>query len=409
MPKVILLNIPSSGHVNPTLPVITALRDTDIEVIYVSGAENQATVEATETRFISYPDYLPTVNEFFQDVRTDNFAQNAIALLKIGNEVLPYVLDLIEQEKPDFIMHDSLAAWGKIAARVTGLPVVCFISTFVLDNKFAGKVMPLKTQLMMLPQIAATLPAFFRERGKVRRTYNVEPPSLFDPLMAMEDHNIVFTSVEFQPNGKHYADRCRFVGPIIGKRPAATDFPFEILHNDRPNVYISMGTIAKNHAFIRRCFDAFGSMEAGFILSVGKQTDINTLGDIPGNFHVYNFVPQVALLPRVDAFLTHGGMNSVHEGLIAGVPLVCVPQQQEQAMVAAQLGMTGAGIPLQLVPPFGDVGAAQLREAVETILSDTSYAQKSAALGESMRAAGGVSRVVNLLQAFAREGRFPVE
>src|SRR5206468_12114593 len=36
--------------------------------------------------------------------------------------------------------------------------------------------------------------------------------------------------------------------------------------------------------FFRQCFEAFADMPAQFILSVGKQTDIQALGKIPANF-----------------------------------------------------------------------------------------------------------------------------
>ena len=55
-------------------------------------------------------------------------------------------------------------------------------------------------------------------------------------------------------------------------------------------------------------------------------------------------VPQLDLLARVDLFVTHGGMNSVSEGLYYGVPLVGVPQQLEQALNGRQAARHGAGI-----------------------------------------------------------------
>jgi MGT family glycosyltransferase len=118
---------------------------------------------------------------------------------------------------------------------------------------------------------------------------------------------------------------------------------------------------------------------------------------------VRNFVPQLDVLDRVDAFITHGGMNSAHEGLLAGVPLIAVPQQPEQAMVAMQVNATRVGLGLQLHPPYGDVSADDLRQALDSVLADASYAERAAALGAQMRAAGGAPRVVELLHEFAAQ------
>ena len=57
-------------------------------------------------------------------------------------------------------------------------------------------------------------------------------------------------------------------------------------------------------------------------------------------------VPQLEVLRRASAFVSHGGMNSVSESLYFGVPLVCVPQMGEQEIVARQVEALGAGVHL---------------------------------------------------------------
>ncbi len=403
MSKAIFFNIPSSGHVNPTIPIMELLSQTDIDLLYVNTADLRDKIEATGVRFAPYPDNLTHFHTFFANPPIDNFSSNALQLVRFARELLPLALHLIKQEQPDFIFHDSLAGWGKLAGRITGMPTLGFITTFILDNKTASSVIPLRTKLMFIPQLIGVLPSYLREAWTIRRTYQAMPLSLLEALMALGDENIVFTSQAFQPNGDQYHSIAHFVGPAIGKRIDDSDFPFDALCDDVPKVYISLGTIAKNNEFLRRCFTAFGDMNAQFILSAGKQTNLAQLGDIPDNFIVRNFVPQLAILERVDAFITHGGMNSVHEGLLYGVPLVVVPQQAEQAMVASQVVNTGAGIGLQMQPPFGDVTAEQLRIALETVLANDTYAQHAKQVGDGFRKAGGAPRIIELVQQFANK------
>ena len=402
MPKAIFFNIPSSGHVNPTIPVMELLSQTDIDLLYVNMADLRSKVETTGVRFASYPDNLTHFHSFFANPPIDNFSSNALQLVRFAHELLPFALNLIKQEQPDVIIHDSLAGWGKLAGRVTKLPTLAFITTFILDSSAASS-FPLRTRLMFIPQFLSVIPSYLREAWGIRRTYQIKPLSLLEAVMALGDENIVFTSQAFQPNGDHYQSIAHFVGPAIGKRTDDSDFPFDKLRDDVQKVYISLGTIAKNNEFLRRCFTAFGDMKAQFILSAGKQTNLAELGDIPDNFIVRNFVPQLAILERVDAFITHGGMNSVHEGLLYGVPLVVVPQQPEQAMVASQVVNTGTGIGLQMQPPYGDVTAEQLRTALETVLANEEYAQHAKQVGDGFRQAGGAPRVVELIQQFAEK------
>merc|ERR1719251_637735 len=53
---------------------------------------------------------------------------------------------------------------------------------------------------------------------------------------------------------------------------------------------------------------------------------------------VESFVCQRAVLDHhaVSLFLTHGGQSSVNEGLVAGVPLVCLPLFCDQYEMAEQ-------------------------------------------------------------------------
>ena len=137
------------------------------------------------------------------------------------------------------------------------------------------------------------------------------------------------------------------------------------------------------------------------LLAAGKRTNLADLEPIPENFLVRNFVPQLQVLERADLFVTHGGMNSVHEGLWYGVPLIAIPQQLEQAVVATQVERTGAGVALATRPPYGEVTAPELRAAVEKVLADRATHQAaSKRLGDSLRAAGGAARAADLILEF---------
>ena len=405
MAKAIFFNIPASGHINPTLPVMRLLADSDIEIVYVNAENTRTAIEATGVRFVAYPADAKQFHDFFADIPFDNFASNAVNLLKIGNELLPFCLKLIEEEQPDFIIHDSLASWAKVAAQVAGLRRLAFFATFVVSGN-AGLDFPIRYIALFAWQMLQALQSYASEAIKMRRIYKTTL-AFPDLLTALADDNIVFTTEQFQPSiatNERYA----FVGASVGARPQNIEFPFELLRDDVPLVYISLGTIAKNNEFLQQCFTAFADMKAQFILSVGKQTDIASLGTIPNNFLVRNFVPQLDILRRVDAFITHGGLNSVHEGFLNGVPLVVVPQQAEQGMVAKQVVANGAGLGLQMQPPYGKVTAHELYDILKTILDNPSYAENSAKMGDVLRGAGGAPRVAELVQQFAAHGKLLV-
>lgn len=99
-----------------------------------------------------------------------------------------------------------------------------------------------------------------------------------------------------------------------------------------------------NADFYRTCFEAFGEEDFQVILALGTRVSLESLGTPPANFLIVPRVPQIALLERVRAFVSHGGMNSVNESLSFGVPLVVIPQMSEQELVGRQVEALGAGV-----------------------------------------------------------------
>ena len=129
-------------------------------------------------------------------------------------------------------------------------------------------------------------------------------------------------------------------------------------------------------------------------MSLGRRLSIESLGEIPPNFIVRAYVPQLAVLERSDLYITHGGVNSTHQALYYGIPLLLVPQQLEQAAVAVRLVELGAG--LRLRKPT----AAKLRSMASRLLDDKAFRLQAEVLGTALKEAGGVTRAADEIEAF---------
>jgi MGT family glycosyltransferase len=398
--KIIYFNLPASGHINPSIPIVTELLRRGEQVIYYSAEESRSHIAPTGAEFRVY-DVPIDMTEPDRNVSQGKFMDNALWFSRLGEQLLPSLIEVLKREKPDAIVHDSLASWAKLAARAVNMPSIGAMSTFVLTRGNMPSLAP-RAILDLGGAMIRVLPMYNQLAGRVRKHYQVKPLGLLDALMATGDLTLVFTSRDFQPNSASLDDTYRFVGPQI-RDVTPSDFPFDQL-TGKPLIYISLGTINNNNAnFYRQCFAAFADHVGQFVLSAGNRVDIASLGTPPANFKVFPFVPQVELLPKVDLFITHGGMNSVHEGLYHGVPLVVLPQQAEQALVAAQVVRMGAGVALATKPPFGKVTVEQLRGAVDQVLSNPTYKQAAVKVGESFKAAGGYQRAADEILAFARK------
>ena len=158
---------------------------------------------------------------------------------------------------------------------------------------------------------------------------------------------LILTSKLFHLRSENTDDTCYFIGPFIEKRKIDKNFKFTKDKNKKL-IYISLGTIFNSQEkFYFKCIEAFkNSEEYQVIISIGKFIDINKFKDIPKNISVFPYVSQTQLLTDVDIFITHGGINSIQEGLSAGVPLILIPQVYDQFDNAKRIEELEAGISL---------------------------------------------------------------
>lgn len=138
--------------------------------------------------------------------------------------------------------------------------------------------------------------------------------------------------------------------------------------------------------------ETFGGREdVRVILSIGQRDEAReVLGDLPSNFRALKFLDQVSALRRCDAFVTHGGANSIKEATLLGVPMIVTPFCVDQPTNGEAVERYGAGV------CFSDLMATprgELSEAVKVALGDgptvQQWRERSLELGEALRQAGG--------------------
>lgn len=397
MSKILLFNIPATGHIHSTLPVVAELVRRGEEVIYYDTEAYRTKIESTGADFRPYP-FLRDA-EVAQSMTGGNFIELALRIAQATERLIPWVLEEIQREQPTFIIHDTLCLWGACAGRKAGLPRVAVISTFALGNRA-----PLDPRLVA-GQVLGSLSDLLEYRSiyrRIRRRYYLGHGNIDDAFNSTGNMNIAFTSRMFQPNADAFPENFLFVGPCIAPRVDDPDFPFDRITR-QPVIYIARGTTLKaDLSFYRAAVEAFANHPGQVIIAYGRNNDLSSLEPFPSHFIVRPYVPQFEVLRRADVFITHGGMNSVQEGLLQGVPLVVVPGQVEQAAVAARVRALGAGLTLGMRQPLGQVSADDLRGAVAAVLADDRYRVRAKQIGDSLRQAGGAARAADALQAFGR-------
>ncbi|GAA2029914.1 glycosyltransferase [Agromyces tropicus] len=136
------------------------------------------------------------------------------------------------------------------------------------------------------------------------------------------------------------------------------------LSRGRPFVYVSFGSfLSVRGDVLARVAAALRAIGATAAVAVGS-TDAAELGDLPSDWLVRGYLPQVRLLAAAAGAVTHGGNNSVTEAIGSGVPLVVLPFSTDQFAGAAAVEAAGFGTVLD--PNAASV--ADLASALRSVL-----------------------------------------
>jgi zeaxanthin glucosyltransferase len=137
----------------------------------------------------------------------------------------------------------------------------------------------------------------------------------------------------------------RFLGSARREEAVAADVA-AWLDAPGPFAYASFGSfLSVRGDVLRRVADALRAAGVRAAIATGS-TPPDELGDIPADWLVRPYLPQVRVLGSASVAVTHGGNNSVTEAIGSGVPLVVLPFSTDQFAGAAAVERSGFGVAL---------------------------------------------------------------
>jgi MGT family glycosyltransferase len=382
--RFLIVTLPLTGHAYRALAVADELRACGHEVAWCGPK--------AYFRPLLDPDTVlfPTGTRLLRDQ-----AGHGIAALRslweqyvipMARFMLPAVNRAVLEYQPDMVVVDQHALAGALAAHRHGLRWATLVTG----------AMELTHALAALPRVDAWVRAQIAAFCQGASVTGAGFDPLFSPYLVIAFTTSALTGE--QPFPGHFA----LVGPAMREPPSA--FEWGLVDPGRRKVLITVGTLATGLAgdFYQRAAAAVAPLRATVQAIIVGPPDL--LADPPGNVLVVPSVPMLALLPRLDAVISHGGMNTVNETLAHGVPLVLAPIRHDQPVVASQVVRAGAGIRV----PFNRVRPSQLRAALVSILDDPSYSSAAKRIGESFAAAGGAPAAAAQLERAAAAARLAI-
>ncbi|BDG78863.1 putative UDP-glucosyltransferase YdhE [Bacillus subtilis] len=374
MKKVLILNFPAEGHVNPTLGITKAFADRGYDVHYISTEKYKERLEAVGVTVHLHQDLLRTTPI---QVASPNGILDFLKIhIKTSLDILHVVKELSKSIQFDFVYYDKFGA-GELVRDYLNIPGISSSASFLFDEEHL-KILPLHPDSEVPLQLDQECEDLLAE---MEETYGVSPKNLVQFMNNKGELNVVYTSRYFQPESDRFGDECLFIGPSFPKRAAKTDFPVEQLKDEKV-IYISMGTVLdKTEEFFNLCSDAFSNFAGIVVIAAGEKADLTKLKQAPENFIIAPYVPQLEVLEHSDVFITHGGMNSVNEGIHFNVPLVVMPHDKDQPMVAQRLSELQAGYTISK----DEVNAQLLKQGIEEVLQNDQYLEGIKRINQSFQ------------------------
>ena len=386
---------PFTGHVNPTIGVAGELVRRGHEVAWagVPGG-TEGLLPAGSTFFSAVPDevaaYVGEAGERRDDSRGAagfKFLQEEV-LLPLADHMVDGVDAAIDAFGADVLIVDQQALGGAVVARRRGIPWATSATTSAeLVDPLAAlpKVAEAMHQLRVDLQVRHGISPEVAEAGDLRLSPQLVLAYTVEELTG---------SLAGMPAG---ASPVAFVGPCATGRPQSCSFPWERLSDDPavPNVLVSLGTLNADvgERFWLAAAEAFRDQPW---VGVFVAPD-HLVPDPPANVIVQARVPQLDLLPRMRAVVSHAGHNTVCESLAAGIPLVVAPIRDDQPVVADQVVRAGAGVRVK----FARVRADALRAGIEQAISDPDLRSAAARVQAAFEEAGGPTAAADALISLA--------
>lgn len=180
---------------------------------------------------------------------------------------------------------------------------------------------------------------------------------------------------------------------------AGKQSPPTVAQEGRPLVYVSFGTVTpaqpEGAARLREVVSALAGLPVDLVVSIGA-SDPGAWDELRGRADLRPWVDEDAILARATAIVGHGGAGTTLAALAAGVPLVVVPQFGDQPAIAAAVEACGAGL---------DVGSGDTSpdKALTRVLDEPAFRERAREIASEIAALPPASAAVGLFERLAQE------
>ena len=188
-----------------------------------------------------------------------------------------------------------------------------------------------------------------------------------------------------------------FAGPLLLQERCEAELPAEdrerldalfagsagSAHGERCIIYVGLGSFfSAREDWLRRLFAAVAGRPGwNLLLSLGGRQAPDFL-ETTDQIHVFRWLPQLEVLGRLQVAVVHGGINTIDECVLAGVPmLVCHGGETDMAGNQARVVYHGLGL---VADPATD-SPEHIGDSLDRLLQDSTFRRRVEMMAESYR------------------------
>jgi UDP:flavonoid glycosyltransferase YjiC (YdhE family) len=375
---------PGQGHLNLMLPLARATRDAGHAVAFASARSFASIVESAGFEL------LPAGIDWTESAKDVHFPGAGVPGSGVMMEgdvfaghtakaMVPDLVDHIRGWRADAVVRDAWEFGGCIAAEKEGIPYATCNPT------------------LFAPDLLVFL--FGSRLADLRSAHALAPIDDFAMLHRYLD--LAFFPPEFTEESEVVSPVTHFLAPSTATTTLRPEWIDALA--PRPTVHVSFGTVVAATQLYRDVIAALADEDVNVVVATGSTADPSTLGVLPANVRVEQYVPHVHLLPRCDLFITHGGFGSALMALETAVPILVLPIWADQPRNARVCEKIGIGRQLQA----HERSIPEIREMVRAILGDPSYRRRADDARAALARLAPASSAAALLERLVHE-RAPI-
>ncbi|ASZ13065.1 hypothetical protein KTO58_09040 [Chitinophaga pendula] len=393
MSRILFGCVPFWGHLNPTIAVAQQLIARGHTVAYACHPEMQPALDKAGIPFIAdyaFCEVFVHLNKIVataslltvrKELKKWNVSLSELPVAGLEEDTRRF-MTLIAEWQPDVCVFDAAFLPGLMAAEASQ-------TTYVSSCAFPCSQLPSKDLLpngygfpsyQKRPGFGDTLKLIIagmfakpinRKLNRVRTVFGLPPAQ---PMSYVGCMYMIYTTTLFDFKRSDLPAQVYYLGPSFSKEQmgADTPFPWEWL-DGRPLVYFTMGTFFNKKKVFDKVIAASKDAPWQIVISVSKNLSLDLWQELPENVLLRNFVPQSALLEKVDLVACAGGVNTTTESLLKGLPLLVLPQARDHFDAAQRVVEAGAGIRIDPA----QVSVVNIRKAITRLLDEPGYRQQA--------------------------------